>query len=48
MCLIHYNLFLTWRLHNEIEEFYTVMSATQEERDARIDVIKRITNLVHD
>lgn len=34
-------------LHKEIEDFFAYMSATPEEHSMRLDVLERVTNVIH-
>lgn len=40
-------IFLQFSLHKEIEDFYAYMTATPEEHNMRLDVLERVTNVIH-
>lgn len=39
--------FVQFSLHKEIEDFYAYMTATPEEHNMRLDVLERVTNVIH-
>lgn len=39
--------FIINSLHKEIEDFFAYMSATPEEHSMRLDVLERVTNVIH-
>lgn len=38
---------MIFSLHKEIEDFFAYMSATPEEHSMRLDVLERVTNVIH-